>query len=293
MNKLGIMQGRLTAPMERVGIQFPLYDLAEITNEFDSAKYLKLDYIEWNICKGTPTLFMGDFYCKETVRGLEESTNILSSSICLDYLMYLDLKRNDLLLITNMTNWIVNMASNVGCNTLVIPIYNINMNILPIRYLISLISERYYYIKIAFEFLDSNSFTGINFINDLLYVDKLNFRDNAKVGCCFDIGNNCLVLGNVVTPPHKNYEGIIKEMENYYRHNKLSHIHIKERDKHGNTVQLGKGIIGKKGWREIFSFLKDINYSGDYTLQVARGKNGDEMNHIHSQVEFVKGLING
>lgn len=293
MNKLGIMQGRLTNPRDRSGIQFPLYDLVEITNEFDSAKYLGLDYIEWNICKGIPTLFMGDFYCKETLKGLKESTNILINSVCLDYLMDLDLKSNDLILITNTTNWIVNMASNIGCNTLVIPIYNMNMNILPIHYLISLILERYYHIKIAFEFLDSNSFTGINFINDLLYTDKLNFRDNAKVGCCFDIGNNCLVLGNVVTPPQKNYEGIIKEMENYYRHNKLYHIHIKEKDKYGNTVQLGKGIIGKRGWKEIFTFLKDINYSGDCTLQVSRGKNGDEMNHIQNQINFIKGMMNG
>lgn len=290
MNKLGIMQGRLTDPRDRTGVQFPLYNLDEIENEFDSAKYLELDYIEWIVFKRNSDLFLGDFYDQAIIK---KFTKTPISSICLDYLMDLDLKDKDLAFATDSLQWIVNMTSNIGCKTLVIPIYNNNMEMLQIRYLISLILERYH-IKIAFEFLDSNSFTGINFINDLCYPDKLSFRgENTKVGCCFDIGNNCLVLGNVVTPPQKNYEGIIKEMENYYRHNKLYHIHIKEKDKYGNTVQLGKGIIGKKGWKEIFSFLKDINYSGDYTLQVARGYAGDEMNYIHEQIDFVKGLING
>ena len=291
MNKIGVLQGRLTNPRERAGIQFPLYNLDEIRNEFDSAKYLELDYIEWNICKGIPNLFLGNFYAQDTIKALIESTKISISSICLDYLMYLDLKDKDLAFATDTINWISNIASHIGCKTIVIPIYNINMNMLQIRYLISLILEQYH-IKIAFEFLDSSSFTGINFINDLCYPDKLSFRDgNNKIGCCFDIGNNCLVLGTLTNPPHKNYEGIIKEMENYYSHNKLYHIHIKEKDKHGNTVPLGKGIIGNKGWEEIFSFLKDINYGGDYTLQVARGKNGNEMDYIHEQVEFVKGLM--
>lgn len=292
MNKLGIMQGRLTSPKNRTGIQFPLYDSDEIINEFEVAGMIGLDYIEWNICKGLPNLFMGDFYCKETLKGLKNSSKISIDSICLDYLMDLDLLGKDLIFATDTINWITNIAETIDCKTLVIPIHNINMEMLPIRYLISQILERYN-IKIVFEFLDSNSFTGINFINDLLYVDKLNFRDNTKVGCCFDIGNNCLVLGNVVTPSQKNHEGIIKEMENYYRHGKLYHIHIKEKDKYGDTVSLGEGIIGKRGWREIFAFLKDIKYSGDYILQVARGENGDEINYIHEQIDFVKGLMNG
>lgn len=290
MSKLGIMQGRLTNPINRTDIQFPLYNSDEIVNEFETAKQLGLDYIEWNICEGIPNLFLGDFYAQETLKGLKKFTKVSIDSICLDYLMDLDLKDKDLGFATNTINWIANIAENIGCKKIIIPIYNINMNMSQIRYLISSILERYN-IKIVFEFLDSNSFTGINFINDLHYIDKLNFRNNTKIGCCFDIGNNCQVIGNIITPPQKNYEDIIKEMENYYRHGYLYHIHIKEKDKHGNTVPLGNGIIGKKGWEEIFSFLKDIQYSGDFTLQVARGKNGDEINYVKKQVEFIKELI--
>lgn len=287
MNKLGIMQGRLTNPRERTDIQFPLYNSDEILNEFEIAKCLGLDYIEWNICKAVPNLFLGNFYAQEAIKSTKEFSEISINSICLDYLMDLDLKDKDLEFATQTINWIANIASNVGCKTIVIPIYRNNMNIHQLKYLISYILEKYN-IKITFEFLNSNSSKGVSFLNEL---EHFGFDDFIKLGCCFDIGNNCLVLGNVETPPQKNYEGIIKEMENYYIHNKLYHIHIKEKNKHGNTVPLGKGIIGKKGWKEIFSFLKDINYNGDYTLQVARGKSGDETNYVKEQIEFIKELM--
>ena len=290
MNNIGVMQGRLTNPNDRNNIQFmPIND--EISQEFRKTSCMSLDYIEWIIPAKIPNSFLGNYYDQETLKYLISNSGVSIRAICLDYLMGLDFGQEDTLAeVRDSINWIANIAYNIGCKTIVIPIYNINMNIKQIRYLISLILERYN-MKVVFEFLDSNSSTGINFIDNIIYIDKLSFRDNTKVGCCFDIGNNCLVLGNVVTPPQKNYEGIIKEMENYYRHGLLYHIHIKEKDKYGNTVPLGKGIIGNKGWREIFSFLKDINYGGDYTLQVARGKNGNEMDYIHEQVEFIKALL--
>ena len=284
------MQGRLTNPYDRNNIQFmPTND--EISQEFRKASFMSLDYIEWIIPAKIPNSFLGNYYDQETLKYLISNSGVSIRAICLDYLMGLDFGQEDTLAeVRDSINWIANIAYNIGCKTIVIPIYNINMNIKQIRYLISLILERYN-IKIVFEFLDSNSSTGINFIDNIIYIDKLSFRDNTKVGCCFDIGNNCLVLGNIVTPPQKNHEGIIKEMENYYSHGQLYHIHIKEKDKYGNTVSLGKGIIGKKGWKEIFSFLKDINYCGDYTLQVDRGESGEEEKTIKKQIEFIKALL--
>ena len=282
-NELGILQGRLTNPRERTGIQFPLYNLDEIRTEFEIAKYINLDYIEWNICKGIPNLFLGNFYDQQQIEGLIKSTNTQINSVCLDYLMDLDLKNNEILnFAKDSINWIANIASNIGCKIIMIPIHNINMNMLQIGDLISLILERYN-IKIVFEFLDSSSSTGITFLNSL--------QEDVNLGCCFDIGNNCLILSNIVTPPQKNYESIIKEMTNYHAHNYLYHIHIKEKDKHGNTVQLGNGLIGKKGWKKIFKFLKDIDYSGDFTLQVAREENGKETETIKKQIEFIKDLM--
>ena len=289
MNNIGVTQGRLTSPKGRKNIQFmPTND--EISQEFRKGSFMSLDYIEWIFPANISNPFLGGFDSQETLKYLISNSGVSIRFICLDYLMDLDLEDKDLTFATQTINWIANTALNIDCKIIIIPIYNINMNILQIKDLLSLVLERFH-IKVAFEFLDSNSFTGINFINDLNYGNKLNFRENTKIGCCFDIGNNCLVLGNVITPPQKNYEGIIKEMEKYNEYNMLHHIHIKEKDKQGNTVQLGKGIIGKKGWKEIFLFLKEIQYRGDFTLQVARGKEGDELEIVKKQIEFVKGFL--
>ena len=278
MNQIGVMQGRLTSPKGRSGVQFPLYILFEIEKEFNEAFFLDLNYMEWTIPKGKHNLFLGDFYSQKSLFDLI-SLGIPIKSIDLDYLKDLDLRQGyDLAFATDTINWIANIASNIGCETLVIPIYVKNMeDFLCAKYLISEILERTY-LKINFEFLDANSFTGINFINDLCYVDKLQFRENNKIGCCFDIGNN--------------YErDIIEEMKNYNKYNMLHHIHIKEKNTKGISVSLGKGIIGYKGWVKIFKFLKEINYGGDFTLQVGRGKEGDELETVKKQVEFIKELL--
>lgn len=290
MNRIGIMQGRLTKPLHRIDIQFPLCNSREIANEFDIAKDIELDYIEWNICKGNPNLFLGDFYAQQTLKSLVGQF-VPIDSICLDYLMDIEDIRNttDLANNVDIVNWISNMASNIGCNLLIIPIHEKNMDFLILNHLTSIALERFK-LKVAFEFLDVNSYTGINFINDMNYSNKLSFMNFKKIGCCFDIGNNCQKLGtnDRVNLSHDN---IIKEMENYNKYNMLYHIHIKEKDTHGNTVLLGKGVLGEVGWRRIFKFLKKINYTGDFTLQVARGKDGKEIETVKEQIEFIKDLM--
>lgn len=269
MNQIGLMQGRLTNPNGRQDIQFPIHS-DEIIKEFEIAKSIGLDYIEWSTPKGKYNLFLGDFYAQGCLKNLIEM-GIPIKYMDLDYLKDLDLKDKELGFATDTLNWIANIASNIRCKTLVIPIYNRNMEMLQIRYLISTILERHN-LKIAFEFLDVNSFTGINFINDLCYVAKLNFRDNNRIGCCFDIGNN--------------YDGdIIGEMKNYSKNNMLYHIHIKDKNTKGTSVPLGKGSVD---WKIIFNYLKTINYKGNFTLQVARGKDGQELETVKKQVEFVR-----
>ena len=270
MNEIGIMQGRLTNPLHRTDIQFPLYNDREVANEFEKAKDIGLDYIEWIISKGTSNLFFGDFYA--IIKSFKEHY-VPINSICLDYLMDLAFENVDLAIATDTINWISNISSNIGCKLLIIPIYEKNMNLV-INYLISGALDRFQ-LNIAFEFLDVNSYTGINFINDLNYGNKLKPK---RIGCCFDIGNNC-------------GRDIIEELENYNKHNKLYHIHIKEKDANGNSVELNKGVLGYIGWRDIFKFLNKINYSGNFTLQVARGKAGEEIETIKKQIEFIKALM--
>src|SRR3989337_2934294 len=276
MNNIGIMQGRLIPPRGREHVQFNPYG-QEISEEFEKISEIGLDYIEWIIPKTIPNLFVGDFYSCGTVHSLIKYFKVPINAVCLDYLMDMDLNKDEnLIFAKKLLTWIANIAYRVDCGLLVIPIYVKNMDFPTIQALLSSVIENFH-VRIAFEFLDVNSFAGINFINDLTYPDKLNSR-SGRIGCCFDIGNNY-------------NRDVIKEMENYNNYNMLHHIHIKEKDSTGNSVPLGEGVFGGKYWKEIFTFLKSINYSGDFTLQVARGEEGEEIETIKEQIEFVRDLL--
>jgi len=280
-NLIGVIQGRLTAPKGRKNIQFFPSGAGEIPNEFYKAKDLNLAYVEWIVTSNITNPLMGDFYSCEGVKNLIEYSKVSVNALCLDYLMDLDLIRNEELIVAKKTlTWIANVAKRIGCKLLIIPIYEKNMDFPTIKSLISSAIDDYR-VKIAFEFLDVNSFTGLNFIADLTYSHRTLFRhsvNNFGIGCCFDIGNNC-------------ERDIIKELDNYYIHDMLFHIHIKEKDNNGNTVPLGAGVIGRKGWRDIFTFLRRVDYLGNFTLQVARGEEGKEKETIREQMEFIKELI--
>ncbi len=241
----------------------------EISLEFQNANILGLDYVEWIVPKGMLNPIMGGFYDQEYIKHFIKIYGINIEAVCLDYLMDLNLGNSEVLSdAINIINWIASIVSNLGVKLLIIPIYDRNLiNFMNFNYLIDSAITKFG-VKISFEFLDSNSFTGINFINDLI----------DQAGCCFDIGNNC-------------GRDIIKEMGNYNKYNMLQHIHIKEKDKKGNSVELGKGVIGKVGWKKIFNFLKTIDYRGDFTLQVARGEEGKEVETVNKQVKFIKDLL--
>ena len=280
-NLIGIMQGRLTAPQGRKSIQFFPTEEGELSNEFYIAKFLDINYIEWVALSNVNSPLLGDFYSCEGIKNLIEDSKVTINAICLDYLMDMDLIRDmDLIFAKKTLTWIANVSNRIGCKLLIIPIYEKNMDFPIIKSLISSVIDDYR-IKIAFEFLDVNSFTGLNFISDLTYRSRASFRhtfNNFGIGCCFDIGNNC-------------GRDIIKELDNYYIHDMLFHIHIKEKDTNGETVSLGTGVIGREGWKEIFTFLRRVDYLGNFTLQVALGKEGKEEETVKEQLEFVKRLI--
>ena len=280
-NSIGIMQGRLTAPKGRKRIQFFPSGGGEIPNEFYKAKELNLDYVEWIVTSNINNPLMGDFYSCEGVRYIIKDSKVPINAICLDYLMDMDLTNGaDLIDTKNSLTWIANMANRIECKLLIIPIYEKNMDFPTIKFLISSVIDDFH-AKVAFEFLDVNSFTGTDFISALTYQNRQSFRhsfNNYGIGCCFDIGNNC-------------GRDIIKELDNYYIHDMLFHIHIKEKDTNGDTVPLGTGVIGREGWKDIFAFLRRVDYLGNFTLQIARGEEGKEKETVEEQLEFIKELM--
>jgi hexulose-6-phosphate isomerase len=66
----------------------------------------------------------------------------------------------------------------------------------------------------------------------------------------------------------------------------IGSVHIKDRIRGGGTVPLG---CGEADFAALFENLHRISYQGDFTLQVARGKDGDEINWAQQNVGFLRG----
>lgn len=74
---------------------------------------------------------------------------------------------------------------------------------------------------------------------------------------------------------------------------RIGSIHIKDRlrnpDGSVTTKPLGQGSAD---FGDVFECIRGIGYSGGFTLQVARGESGDEVNWIKQQVAFVRSRWN-
>jgi hexulose-6-phosphate isomerase len=66
---------------------------------------------------------------------------------------------------------------------------------------------------------------------------------------------------------------------------RIGSVHIKDRVLGGGTVPLGHGNVD---FDSFFGCLADIQYSGDFTLQVARGAEGQEVSWTRSNLDFVR-----
>ena len=81
--------------------------------------------------------------------------------------------------------------------------------------------------------------------------------DNSSLKVVYDTGNRCLV--------DKNQEHAINYLAKH-----IIHVHIKDKNKKGDNVYLGTGIVN---FVSIFKALKKINYKANYVFETLRGKN--------------------
>jgi hexulose-6-phosphate isomerase len=69
---------------------------------------------------------------------------------------------------------------------------------------------------------------------------------------------------------------------------RLGSVHIKDRVRGGGSVPLG---TGDADFAELFTALLRLGYDGDFILQTARGKDGEEVAHARRNREFVEELL--
>jgi hypothetical protein len=70
---------------------------------------------------------------------------------------------------------------------------------------------------------------------------------------------------------------------------KIDNVHLKDRTYDANTVSPG---TGDTNFKLVFNELKKIGYNGIYTIQTARGNDGDEVNTILEHKKYFEELYN-
>ena len=241
MNKLGVIQGRLSPPIE--GFQeCPV----EWKKEFELLPELGLEHIEWivtkNSLKTNPELF-------------EELSGYTVSSICLDNLVDYDLHEKEYL--NHNLKPFCELAIRNDIKRIAIPLLEKS----------SVVDDR---LRLKFsknikEY--SQNYPDLDFLFEVeasskKLIDLLSTSDNFYV--TYDTGN--------ITSCGFNHKEYINDV-----YDRIKTVHLKDRTYEAVTVPPSNGDTN---FKLIFNILKEKMYNDLYTLQTAREASGEEYTTI-------------
>ena len=272
MNKIGIMQGRLSPPIDGKIQAFPGNSWEQ---EFFQAKEIGLDLIDWivdadNFYENPLLTAQGT----KSIKALISKTGIHIGAVCADYFMdcpLLRCSRSELKERLDILELLVNRLSHLGIPYLEIPFVD-NSAIkdkMELQQIIETIKprlEKAYQLGVTFAF--ETSLPPELFRAFLLRLNHPAARANYDMGNSASLGYN----------PKE-------ELESYG--DLVVTVHVKDRVLKGGTVPLGQG---NTDFATCFSMLRVKNYAGPFILQVAR--TGNEMESVKNNMSFVKKYLN-
>lgn len=253
--KMGIIQGRLSRPTE--GFQ---ETPSKWWDEFLMLPDLGLNHIEWIVTKDS-------FESNPIFNAAESFKDFSISSICADNLV--DTRINDTEFLESNLTPLCRAALTHGIDTITIPILedsNLSNYDKRDQFLTEMqdFSDRFPSLKFSFEIEDK-----MDVIADIIFM-----RENFYL--TYDTGNMTTV-------------GVDHRMYLHLFHEKINNIHLKDRDENNATVEPASGATE---FTKIFEKLKEVEYSGIYTLQTARAAEGKERETIQRHINIFKELYN-
>ena len=272
INKIGVMQGRLTPMIDNKIQSFPKKNWQK---EFRLAKKLNLNYIEWTL--DYKDIFLNPICVKTDINKislLKKKYSIKIISLTGDCFMqkpFWKVKKS-IKLIEDFKR-IIRACGALKIKYIVIPIVDRGK-----------IQKKSQEIKLINELRKLNNFLKANRVNILFESDYnpklllkfINKLDKSIYGINYDVGNSASL----------DYD-IDKEFKYYGK--RIKNIHIKDRQIYGSTVRLGMGNVN---FKKLFTNIKKINYKGALILQTARAVNSNnDVKEIQTNLRFIRRYI--
>jgi len=261
--RIGIMQGRLVKREIKSRLQsFPWKNWIK---EINLLKELNINNFEWTI---DYKKFDSNPLIKRPLKVLQiiKKKKLILNSITADFFMQKPpFKKNPKT--TKYLLKLINILNKMEINYLIIPLVD-NSSVKDYKYrnfiinYFNNISDKIQIkkLKILFEF-DLSPKKIINFMRQL----------SKHYGINYDTGNSSYYGYN------------FSEEKKYF--SKVYNIHIKDRNKYGNSVKLGNGLVN---FEKFFKYLKKIKYTRNLILQTYISKNNNVANETLRNYKFIQ-----
>jgi L-ribulose-5-phosphate 3-epimerase len=272
--ELGVMQGRLSPPEASRFQSFPRQSWRE---EIGRAREAGLSYIEWIYDE-----YGAEFNPVTTEEGaaeinaIKEEKGVRTPAICGDWLMDFPLIRcteQDRSQREQMLHRMLRWGKRIGASRIVLPFVDASS--------IKTEEEKNIVVRTLERALPVSEEVGVEMhleadFGPAEFADFLARILHPMIKVNYDTGNSS-GLGFVASQEFAAYGG------------RIGSIHIKDRLRKPDggiaTRALGEGSAN---FEEVFACIRSIGYRGGFTLQVARGDDGDEVNWIKRQADFVR-----
>lgn len=267
-NKIGIMQGRLSNPINKKIQSFPIFTWKE---EFEKASNIGFDSIEWIFDDFLDNPIFFDEQIVE-IKSLSEKYQVKINSLLADYFI------NNKLFNETQFGLQKNLAQ---LKKIIIQCKKIGISIIEIPF----VDASSLNSKNAREQLIKNVRGILPFANDNnvklaietdlspeIFLELLNRFDYENIYANYDVGNSTSL-------------GFDIEKELQILSRKIMNIHIKDRKLFGKTMPLGKGDTN---FDLFFSTIKKIGYAGEFIIQGARKDNESPEKTCLGYLQFVK-----
>lgn len=271
---IGIMQGRLSPPADG---RFQSFPRGSWQDEFSRARESGLDYIEWIYDDyGASVNPIASEQGRKHIVELSSEFQIKTPAICADWLMDFPLVRcspSERYEREQILHQLMVWGSEIAASRIVLPFVDASSMKTP--------TEKDDLIGVLENALPFAESIGIELhveadLNPKDFADFLSRVERPSLKVNYDTGNSS-GLGYIAS----------EEFAAYGK--RIGSIHIKDRlRKADGTVQTRPLGQGSADFDDVFSCIRSIGYAGGFTLQVARGSDGDEVNWARQQADFVR-----